>query len=241
MSACCIFWQHLSSYLVINDQAPLIWVTWKNDMAWNGQLGTFTVIASTSAFKRGLCLNSKCSRILLAWSYYFYSRQSPRVFRRWQRLYGIHSSRNCPFHCLGLGCDAPESQKATFLKSLRNNTRQKRSYSKSWNWCFALEWIKSHLNICFHFIVVTVYIPCFLLPWEAWVYWNLGQEETKVSPLQNPDTKKMSQSLKSQNTNMSDSGCRDPVGGKDWPSWHWGLCCRKWGCVKEECPQGPKP
>lgn len=50
---------------------------------------------------------------------------------------------------------------------LRNNTTQKRFYSKGWHWRFALEWIKSRLNVRFHFILATVDIPCFLLPWEA--------------------------------------------------------------------------
>lgn len=40
----------------------------------------------------------------------------------------------------------------------------------------------------------------------------MGQEENKGSPLQNPDTKAMSQTLKNQDTNMSDRGCRAPVG-----------------------------
>lgn len=78
-------------------------------------------------------------------------------------------------------------------------------------------WSHLTVHLFFHFILVTIYIPWFSLPWEAWVCWNLGQEENKISLQQNPDTKKRSQTLESQDTNMADSGCRDPVEGETSP------------------------
>ncbi|KAL6035013.1 hypothetical protein STEG23_015932 [Scotinomys teguina] len=53
--------------------------------------------------------------------------------------------------------------------------------------------------------------PCFLVPWMRESVGTGTRRKQGISPQRNLDTKKMSQTLESQDTIMTDSGCRDPV------------------------------